>query len=60
MTQFSPPRHLIDDLENRQDEVIRQLDELNAQIEGVLRRELGHRDARLGSPATAANTNSSS
>jgi hypothetical protein len=34
-------RSLIEDIDMRQDDVLRRLDELNGQIEEVLRRELG-------------------
>lgn len=45
---FAPARSLLEDLEARQDEVIRQLDELNERLEQLLK---DHASERLTAPA---------
>ena len=45
MLDLQRERTLIDDIEMRQNEVIKSLDELNDRIEEVLRREIGRKNA---------------
>jgi hypothetical protein len=42
---FAPARSLLEDLEARQDEVIRQLDELNERLEQLLKEHASGRQA---------------
>lgn len=55
MTEFMPPHALLAEIETLQDEVLRQLDELNARIERTLA-EFGGAPEKQAVPALAHGT----